>query len=196
MVLTDEEIKYANRTHSNSIANKIEEENIEEKIEKTTSSSKSSFSYDVAKNTNNTVKTILDINALEYKIQIKAKSLFSQLEEEVILEGYTYTFDEYRRKRGKSNGFPYKPYEMKTNTALNAEEDIFEIFGTKQQIMTKLNCFNEGDPVIITIRRKKLKGIFRCIDEEFVVLDTIDRGVIKFSYKEIDDDKIKFELEV
>lgn len=188
------------KTEAKQMPDKISDESNtqnESKIDQTkTSQTQNTPIFDVQVNNKMTYKDVVDIDAIECEVNLKVTTLLSEIENEIISENTTGLYDNTRRKKGRHANSYYKTQEMKTNCALNAEEDLFEISGAKEQITKTISQYKNGDPVLITLRRKKIKVIFLEADEEGVAFQTLENKNIVYSYKQIYDDKMKFEKEI
>ncbi|OQS54537.1 hypothetical protein EHP00_43 [Ecytonucleospora hepatopenaei] len=152
--------------------------------------------FEIVKNTSMTYKDIVDIDAIDCEVQMKVASIINEIENEILIENSLLIYDEYKRKKGRQSYIYIKPVELKTDCASNAEEDLFEISGIKEEIKENLSNFKNTDPIIVFFRRKKIKGFLLEVTEEEVVFETTDKKVYNFSFKQIDLEKIKFEKEI
>lgn len=137
-----------------------------------------------------------DMDVLDSQISLKVQSILNDIEDEVISETAYLQYELQTKKRVRSSSFYYRPQEMKTDASLNADEDNFEIEGTKQKIIDSLAHFNENDPVLCIMRRKKIRGVFLYKNSNVVRIESLDKKIFDFSYRQIGEDSIRFEREI
>ncbi|KAL6122820.1 hypothetical protein NUSPORA_00079 [Nucleospora cyclopteri] len=144
-------------------------------------------------NPGRTIEDNLHLAKLDFEVKLKVHKILDKIEEELDHEMNYINYQEYKAKKSRLSQVYIRPIELKTNYIYNAEEDIFEIEGGKDAIIAKIKEFKAGDPILCLLRRKKIKGIFEYFNDKIVAFRSNDKKIYEMTYKQIDEDKIRFE---
>ncbi|ORD93940.1 hypothetical protein ECANGB1_1341 [Enterospora canceri] len=138
----------------------------------------------------------IDMDALDCRISYKVQEMLNEIENELIMESTHVLYNEHGNKKTRAYLHAFRSLEMKTNCFQNAEEDLFEIDGVKDAIIEQMMEFETNDALVVSIKRKKIKDRFIGMDKDSVFIESLDGKTLEYTYRQIDEDGIKFEKEI